>query len=65
MYDGANGALDLINIPEKRTIEFWINVYPRERDTLHNSKTEADTMALPGRTECLHIVREYTEGEGL
>ena len=63
---GADQDFDLINIPVKRTIEFWVNVYP---DTIgyvaYQSKRDSDTASAKDRTECLHIVREYVEGEGL
>jgi len=60
---------DLINIPEKRKLEMWVNVYGGKDfchpSVGHYSKTKADESASNGRIACLHIVREYEEGEGL
>ena len=57
---------DLINPPIKRKVEFWVNVYPDGMEMrVHKSKERADEYANHLRTECLHFIREYEEGEGL
>ncbi len=56
--------LDLINTPEKRTVEFWMNVYPSHVGAGFTAKSVADTVGS-ARIACLHIVREFTVGEGL
>jgi hypothetical protein len=61
--DELESCLDLINIPEKKTVEFWVNVYPNSL-IIHERKKQADIHAFD-RTACLHIVWEYVEGEGL
>lgn len=54
--------LDLINIPERR--EGWISVYPHSVGNLHETKEQADRMAVGAqRLACIHI--SFTEGEGL
>lgn len=60
-----DNILDLVNIPVKRTIEFWVNVYPDRLGKTHKMQSVANDNATEGRTECLRIVREYVEGEGL
>ena len=60
---------DLINVyekpKEKKKIEFWVNVYPFNNTAYYACVTrqKADECANPERTECLHFVREYTEGD--
>ena len=56
---------DLVNIPEEREVEFWVNVY---RDRIASpclSKNQADGYADTGRIACLHFKRKFTVGEGL
>ncbi len=67
--------LDLINIPEKRTLRGWVNVYVQrncgtlsEYFRLHETKEAADTWdkgVVGPRIACIEIVREFTAGEGL
>ncbi len=61
---GTPSCLDLINTPEKRTVEFWVNVYPDYVGQAHSLKSSAD-RAGGSRIACLHIVEEFTVGEGL
>lgn len=51
--------------PEPKKAEFWLNVYGEYLGTYSTTKEEADRVSGRGRTACLHIVREYEEGEGL
>ncbi len=65
---GGESKYDLINAPEKRTVEFWVNVY--ETGSIgfdYSSKGSADraTDKERPRIACLHIVKEFTVGEGL
>lgn len=50
----------------KRKVEFWVNVM-RDGACGMNWSTleEANSYATDDRIACLHIVREYEEGEGL
>ena len=50
--------------PEPKKAEFWVNVYGEHFGATHPSKQDADAAGRV-RTACLHIVREYEEGEGL
>lgn len=58
--------IDLFQVPQKRTLDVWVNVYADgTTGSVRNSKEDADYHRLHNRIACLHIVREYTEGEGL
>lgn len=61
--------MDLINVPEKRTVEFWVNAYSDGKiGSICDSKKEADDVSIqnkPHRIACLHIVKEFPVGEGL
>jgi hypothetical protein len=63
----SSPGCDLINIPEKRTLDCWVNVYDRKCAPVceYSSRSYADASAGPDRIACLHIVQEYTVGEGL
>jgi len=61
---GGESEYDIINIPEKRKLEMWVNVYDDNGYTSHCNKHYADLLKAK-RIACLHIVREYEEGEGL
>lgn len=56
---------DLIEIRPKRTLDVWVNVYPDRCGGGHETRAVADQHASSGRIACLHITREYEEGEGL
>ena len=57
---------DLIPVPEKRRIKFWVNVYePFRTSVIHEDKASADAYANPDRIACLEIDREFPVGEGL
>lgn len=59
---------DLINIPEKRTVEFWVNVYAAgviDGNPCWNSREKADDCAGSSRIDCLYFRREFNVGEGL
>ena len=64
--DQTNHRCDLINHPDKRKVEFWVNIYPdNTKNCVHYSRNGADTCSNHGRIACLHFTREYEEGEGL
>jgi hypothetical protein len=79
--DGTWGPLedrrDLIEAPRKFRLERWVNVYGdesvRDGGKIHNSREEADTIALfvertldqTRRIACVRIVIEGAEGDGL
>lgn len=56
---------DLIQVPVKHTLDVWLNIYPSGASYNYETKEIADSRAAQRRIACLHIVREYTEGEGL
>lgn len=60
----AESPNDLINIPEKKMLDVWVNVYP-DFETIYSSKEKADLYCSAKRAACLHIQRAYVEGEGL
>lgn len=62
--EGEHGSDLMPPAPVKNTLEFWVNVYSSGRDQF-NTREEADKCAVSTRTACLHIIREYEEGEGL
>lgn len=48
-------ATDLINIPEKRVVDVWVNVYAvPENDTIHETAMGANEASLPDRLTCIH-----------
>lgn len=54
--------------PEPKKVEFWVNVYAYSNgvgDIAHKTRESADNTIAGKRIACLHIVREYEEGEGL
>lgn len=59
---------DLVNVPVKRKVECWINVYKNGINLRFDTREEADEN-VDGfenfRIACLHINQEFTEGEGL
>ena len=59
----SESTLDLINVPEKRTL--WLNVYTSGSVSSpgHRSKAIASTHAHRTRIACIEIT--YEEGEGL
>jgi len=57
---------DLINIPQHRTLDVWVNVleegfgYPT-KEAAHAAVQRNGWKSIA----CLHIIREFEEGEGL
>jgi hypothetical protein len=65
-HESQTDRLDLVNVPEKRVIEFWRNVYQNNNFRFdHPTKEQADRQAAWGRIACVHFRQEYVEGEGL
>ena len=67
---GDPNQFDLIEVKPKRMLDVWINIYSEGPGRFATSKEEADHCAAVSyphghRLACLHIVREFTEGEGL
>ena len=63
--------LDLVNVPEQRSVKVWINVY-RERDGLewfgHPCRTRDSAFSSVGGAEriaCIEREMTFTIGEGL
>ena len=57
---------DLLNVPVKHTVEFWVNFYENPgKHALHESRDFADRCAGVGRIACKKVTLTYTEGEGL
>lgn len=59
--DSREHALDLMNVPERRTI--WLNIYENRPPREYSSRDQANFFADPGRIACVEVT--YTEGEGL
>lgn len=59
---------DLISPPPpKRVLDFWVNVYGDGllSGDIYMSESTANIAAASSRTACVHIVHEYTPGEGV
>jgi hypothetical protein len=63
-HDGTEHKYDLIEVKPVRVFEMWVNVYPKDRPSTHMNPHHADSHGA-GRIACLHIRREYKEGDGL
>ena len=65
--DGERGdPTALVEVKPKRTIEFWVNVYPENTNEIFETKEQADEASFGyPRTACLHFTREFEKGEGL
>jgi hypothetical protein len=61
-YSGRN-YLDLVNVPG--TLDTWVNIYQDGAASYWSNRDYADACAVKGRIACVHIVQEYTVGEGL
>lgn len=64
----GNSPNDLVNIPEKRTIKAWINMYePRTANFsgLWPSRADADANSGNLRIACIERELTYEVGEGL
>lgn len=70
-YDSVDqeSKFDLINIPEKRKLTGWVNVYQNGDLAHHESKLAADqNRSVYYCIACLDLSKyniEFTEGEGL
>jgi len=57
---------DLVNVPEKRTLDLWINVNADSRTVVgYSSVWRANIDAQGDRVSCVHVIHEYTVGEGM
>lgn len=59
---------DLVNIPEKRTIKVWMNIYGAGAINFSGfwpTRHEADSNRGGGRIACIEREITYTVGEGL
>jgi len=59
------GDFSIRNVPEKKRLKGWINVYPGCYSTVFYEKKHADRAAVEIRTACIPIDIEYYEGQGL
>ena len=56
----AGHEADIINAPEKRTIEGWVNVYESGHSgDFHSTKEYADATSGRKRIACVHVSGEY------
>ena len=58
-------GLDLVNVPETRTVKGWFNVWPTHIGHSHLYRAVADRLATPDRIACIEREITYTVGEGL
>jgi len=66
IYGNSASAFDLVNIPQHRTLDVWVNVL--EEGFGYPTKEAAHAAVQRNRWKsiaCLHIIREFEEGEGL
>lgn len=63
--DGSESRYDLVNVPQKRTIVRYVNMYKDadECSTMHKSRSRADACAGPSRVGCKRVEIVLTEGE--
>jgi len=61
----APSGLDLIEQRPRRTLNKWLNVYDDMSTIGCATREEADSHCSDRRIACLHITREFEEGEGL
>lgn len=59
------GPYDLINVPEKRRLRGWVNVYCGNDTFGYATREEAERRRSAGCTACVEIDLEYEEGQGL
>ena len=61
------GRLDpcIRNVPEKRRLQGWLNVYAPDDAHYYESRTEANISAHSNRIACVKMDQEYVVGEGL
>ena len=58
---------DLVEVPETKKLDVWVNVYPDAISTpnAYFDRTTADRHAGISRIACVHVVQDYKVGEGL
>ncbi len=61
----SGGRLRLVNVPEKRRLKGWVNVYKGYIGGHYETKSLANFWAGERRIACVEIDIEYTVGEGL
>lgn len=64
-YASKQSDEDLIEVKPKRKLDVWVNVYQNGCPAAWAERASADAAGGPTRIACLHIEREYEEGEGL
>lgn len=63
-WPNGRAPYDIINVPETRTLDFWVNINQGGGHEAYSSKTDADEGAGEERIACIHVVQEYAVGEG-
>lgn len=63
--DRQTHSLDLVNIPETRTVRVWMNVYPNNLGTPYPARGEAELFKRSDRIACIERDITFTVGEGL
>lgn len=62
--DPANNFRDLVEVKERITREYWVNVYD-DNINLFSSKMQADMYICSDRLACVSITIDCEEGDGL
>ena len=57
--------LDLVNVPEKHKVSFWVNCNSDGITYKHDNRERADWCASLNRIACIPVTIEFEEGEGL
>lgn len=60
LHNGIPSSKDLVNVPQKRTLSGWLNVYPIGV-AFHPIRDEAELFANPTRVACIPFEYEYEE----
>ena len=61
----SSASNPILEVPETKTLDFWLNVYPGDQIRAYHVKDHADRSASDARIACVHIVQDYKVGEGL
>ena len=62
---GLLKSFDLVNVPEKRTVKTWVNIYDDGSVYANLTKGTSDMISGVGRVACKEITIEFNVGEGL
>ncbi len=62
---GYDSVLDLVEVKERKKIEYWANVYNDGTTAIHLTKARADRNRAKHAFACVKVTIDCEEGEGL